>query len=100
MMLAYRTTWIVKPGRMQEALELLTAEVNRTKPKNAVVRIYTPNISPNVLVFEEVWESTEMHDKVWAEYNQDPKTSAFREKSREVIERIIGTDRWNVTELR
>jgi hypothetical protein len=98
-MLAYRTTWIVKQGKMQEALDLLSAESKRAKPKGAQVRVYTPSISPNALIFEDAWESAEAHDDFWAEYNQTPEAAPFWTKWHEVTERSVGTERWNVTEL-
>ena len=68
-MFAYRTTWIIKEGRMQEALELVTRNTEQTKhmmTENVAVRVYTPNLSPNVLVYEDVFESEEEHDRLWA----------------------------------
>jgi hypothetical protein len=99
-MLAYRTTWMVKQGRMQEALDLISAETQRAKSEGAVVRIYTPSIGPNVLVFEMVSETAEAHDAFWTEYNKDPKAAAFWEKWGEVTERSLGSDRWKLAEWR
>jgi hypothetical protein len=100
-MLAYRTTWIVKEGHMQEALEVVSAEIERARKKgDPTMRVYTPDIAPNVLVFEMVSESAEAHDKWWAEYNQTPRAAAFWEKWGEVTERSVGTDRWHLAEWR
>lgn len=98
-MLAYRTTWLVKQGQMVKALQLLVAEGERVKHKGIVIHVYTPEISPWVLVFEEIVENVEAHDKWWAEYNQDPKAPAFWAKWDEVVERSLGTERWNLTEF-
>lgn len=102
-MFAYRTTWIVKEGRMEEALELLNLEAAQVKhvfPKNAVFRAYTPDLSPNVLVFEDAFASTEDHDRYWAAYNGTPQAAAFWPKWGELMERRIGTERWHLAEWR
>lgn len=103
-MLAYRTTWMVKPQRMEEALELLKAEVERSKdrtdqPGVGTARIYTPQISPNVLVFETTFESPSANEAFWAEYYQDSEgAEAFWEQWYEVVERQLGTEIWHLTE--
>jgi hypothetical protein len=101
-MLAYRTTWIVKEGHMQEALEAVSAEIERTRKQgDPLMRVYTPDIAPNVLVFEMVSESAEAHDQFWAAYDRDsPQGTAFWKKWGEVSERSTGTDRWNLAEWR
>jgi hypothetical protein len=103
-MLAYRTTWIVKEGRMQEALEAISAEIERSRPVGTAARVYTPSISPNVLVFETVYQDEAAHRAFWDAYNADsrdsPQGKAFWAKWREVTERSAGTDRWNIAEWR
>ena len=103
-MLAYRTTWIVKQGKMQEALEALSAELDRTVGKvegGITTRVYTPNISPHVLVYEEVWENAAAHDAFWNAYDgTSPEAAPFWTKWNEVIERSVSDDRWNVAEWR
>jgi hypothetical protein len=102
-MLAYRTMWIVKEGRMQEALEAISAEIERVRG-DVVTRVYTPDISPNVLVFETVYEDEAAHRAFWDAYNSDsrdsPQGKAFWAKWGEVTERSVGTDRWNIDEWR
>jgi hypothetical protein len=102
-MLAYRTTWIVKAGQMQKALELLTAEGDRTRdnlPEDSAARVYTPSISPNVLVFEMTFESEAANDQFWAAYNATPEAAQFWKQWHDVTERSIGTERWNLVEVR
>ena len=98
-MLAYRTTWIMKQGRIQEALELMKAEAQRYSPDYAKVRVYTPNISREVLVWELVVENEEAHEEFFADFNATPGAEAFWEKWREMPERATGTERWDVTDL-
>jgi hypothetical protein len=89
---------------MKEAVELITAEIERTKhnrPENVAARVYAPDLGPNVLVFETVYESAEQHDRFWAEYDRTtPEAAAFWEKWYEVTERNAGTDRWSLFEWR
>jgi hypothetical protein len=100
-MIADRTTWIVKQRRMQEALELVTAEIERARTEDVQFRVYTPNISPDVLVFEIAGESVAALDKFWAGYDRDsPEATAFWDKWFEVSKRSVGTDRWNLSEWR
>ena len=102
-MFAYRTTWIVKQGKMKEALELLNAESEKSKhliPEGAIMRAYTPDLSPNVLVFEDAFDSAEDHDQFWAAYNETPQAAAFWQKMHELVERSAGTERWHLTEWR
>ena len=105
-MLAYRTTWIVKPGCMPKALELLKAEMERTaarlqgslSPKSRG-RIYTPYISPDALIFETTYESAQDHDAFWAGYDREsPEAKAFWASWYEVAERTTGTECWTLTE--
>jgi benzoyl-CoA reductase/2-hydroxyglutaryl-CoA dehydratase subunit BcrC/BadD/HgdB len=100
-MIAYRTTWIVKQGRMQEALELLSAEIERTRKEGPQVRVYTPDLSPNVLVFEMASKSVEEHDAWWAEYDRTtPEAAAFWNKWYDVTDRSVDTSRWKLVEWR
>ena len=98
-MLAYRSTWVMNRGCMQEALELFTAEAKRYSPDYAKARVYTPDISRNVLVYELVVENEAAHDKFFADFNATPGAEAFWEKWHELSERSTGTERWTVTEL-
>jgi hypothetical protein len=102
-MFAYRTTWIVKEGRMEEALDLLNAESEQAKhliPENAVLRAYTPDLSPNVLVFENAFDSLEDHARFWTAYNATPQAAVFWPKWHELVERAVGTERWHLAEWR
>ena len=85
---------------MQEALEAISAEIERVRG-DVVTRVYTPDISPNVLVFETVYEDEAAHRAFWDAYDRDSRQGkAFWNKWYEVTERSAGTDRWNVAEWR
>lgn len=99
-MFAYRTTWIVKEGRMQEALELMSAAIDEGKPADAMARIYTPSLSPNALVFEEVWEEDASHEAFWEAYRGSQEGASFFSQLYELVERSTGTERWHVIEWR
>jgi hypothetical protein len=84
---------------MQKALELLKMESERSTLERPRVRVYTPDLSPNLLVFEMDSETAEAHDAFWAAYNKDPGVAAFQEKWHALVERSLGDERWEVTEL-
>ena len=98
-MLAYRWTWLIKRGRMQEALELCETELRSFKRDYVKHRYYTPSISPHVFVYEMVVESDEAKDKWFAEFNATPGADAFWEKWDSLAERWVSTELWNVTEF-
>jgi len=104
-MLAWRTTWQVKQGKMEEATEYLINWVKAENKRNKVkggdgVRIYTPDLSPYLLVYEENWEKLADHDAFWAEMNQNPTTPASWAGWNSLVERQLGNERWIVTELK
>ena len=98
-MYAYRTTVIVKQGCMKKALELQEASAKQYHLKYARERVYTPSISPNVLVHELNVESEEAHDRFFKEFNATPGAPAFWEQWNALIDRYVGTERWTVTDL-
>ena len=98
-MLAYRWTWIIKQGRMKECLELNKTIPQLFKQEYAKIRYYTPSIGPNVFVVEMVVEHEDAKDKWFTEFNATPGADAFWEKMRALGERVVGSERWNVTEL-
>jgi hypothetical protein len=97
-MLAYRWTFLIKQGQMEEALEL-----NKSTPFNpdyVKSRIYTPDLSPNVFVFELDVEDQETVDRFFDEFNATPEAEPFWEKWNALVERHVSTERWNLTEFR
>jgi quinol monooxygenase YgiN len=104
-MLAYRTTWIIREGRMQEALEAISAALDAVNMEEVegglAARVYTPYISPNMLIYEEIWEDVASHDAYWEAMDQTtPEAAPFWTEWAEVTERNVGTDCWNVAEWR
>ena len=62
-MLVNRRTWVVKRGRMREALELFKVEGKRID-SHTPMRLYAPNIgSFDLLALELEFESLEAYEK-------------------------------------
>jgi quinol monooxygenase YgiN len=99
-MLAWRTTWIVKPRCMEKAIEFFETEAQKGLPKNGTFRVYTPHHSPNVLVFEEAWETEQEHDKYWVDLNAAPETAAMWDRLFTIVENSTGTELWDLREWR
>ena len=103
-MLTYRRTWLIKPGKMEEAKEHLVAwvtrESERAELKTGVCRIYVPDLSPNVLVYEESWETQDDREAFWGWLNAQPETTDNYAKWYELAERRVSAERWIVTEIR
>ena len=59
-------------------------------------RVYTPKLSPNVLIFEAVWESAEDHDKFWAEPRSDFSEIWNMDEWFELVEKVANNELWNV----
>ena len=98
-MLAFRTTWIVKPRCMAKALEFFEGKYEAT-PGRVNVRVYTPGYSPNVLVYEETWETQEGHEKWWDEFNAAAESAALWDEWYALVKKPVGTELWNVKEWR
>ena len=99
---------VPKPGHGEVLVKMKAASLNyrdllmiagKYNPDYAKARIYTPNISRNVLIYELVVENEEAHAKFFADFNAMPEAAAFWEKWSELTDRATGTERWNVTEL-
>ncbi|MBN1249909.1 MAG: hypothetical protein JXC32_19760 [Anaerolineae bacterium] len=95
-MYAFRTTWIVKEGKIGEAVALATRDLDKNKPAEAGLRIYTPHFSPSQLVWEELWESIEAHDVFWEKLGAQLEEEGYWDKWNALIERSLGTEVWIV----
>jgi hypothetical protein len=94
-MLAYRRTWHVKLGCMDEALELIHQAVDEFKERGAIGRAYSPHISPaDIIVWEEDWESAEDHDQFWAGLGEG--TKEWFQNWFKVVERGGSQEVWNL----
>jgi hypothetical protein len=97
-MLVDRRTWVVKRGRMEEALELFKAEGKRIGSP-PVWRLYAPNIGGfDLLALELEYESLEAYERSWAEYSASPEAAAFQEKLYELTEVGCANELWALVE--
>ena len=99
-MYAFRTIWKIRPRRMSDALAYFEKYAQEGLPGNGTFRVYTPRYSPNVLVYEETWESEEAHAKYWEDLNASPGAAAMWDGWFEIAEKSTGTEVWNVREWR
>lgn len=104
-MLAFRTTWYVKQGKMARALEILMAEgqrlgeMRKAKGINKPVEghLLSPLFSPDALVMEMLFESVADHDAYWATYDpSDEAGQAFWKEWNELIDHRGGQEVWQV----
>lgn len=98
-MFAFRTTWIVKEGKMEDALQLCRDTAEKVDLKAVESRVYTAYHSPNELVYEELWASIEEHDAFWE--GQEGHRAAlekvgFWDAWGELMERATSTYVWKV----
>jgi hypothetical protein len=97
-MLVNRRTWVVKRGRMQEALELFKAEGKRINSP-ITNRLYAPSIGAfDLLALESEYESLEAFEKDFAGYYASPEGTAFQEKLYELTEVGGGDEFWVLVE--
>ena len=86
-MIVERLTYHLKPGHVQEALELLKGV--RAKLENPdVMRIYAPNIGPpsTLIVVDIEFEDMATRETVWKEWFAKPEAAEFMEKWPSLIE--------------
>jgi len=96
-MLAYRRTWCIKLGCMEEALALIQQAVDSFKERGAIGRAYSPNISPvDIIVWEENWESVEARDQFWAGLDDVPELAEWFQNWFKVVERGGTQEIWNL----
>jgi hypothetical protein len=98
-MLAYRWTWIMKPGGMRGGPELIKTFFGSHKWESAKINCYTPRWSPYFLVFEVVVENEEAHSKWSAEFRAMPGFDAFWDEWSTFAERRVNSECWNLTEV-
>jgi quinol monooxygenase YgiN len=102
-MIAWRNTWPIKPGKMEEALEALKETIEATdRSLNAggVARAYVPFDDANELIFEEVWPDEASQAAFWEGYNASAEAARFWDKWGELVAGPNTTVMWHVTEWR
>jgi quinol monooxygenase YgiN len=102
-MIAWRNTWMVKPGKMAEAVAALKGTIEATDrdlQAGGVARVYTHLDHSNELIFEEAWEDEATQAAFWEAYNASPEAAAFWAKWGELVEGPNVTVMWRVSEWR
>ena len=102
-MIAWRNTWKIKPGKMEEAVQALRETIEAMKPavkKQGTARAYVPFDGTDELIFEEVWEDESSQAAFWEVYNASPEAAAFWTKWGELVDGPNTTVMWHVTEWR
>jgi hypothetical protein len=96
-MLAYRRTWHIKLGRMDQARELIQEPVDSFKERGFIGRAYASHIGPaDVIIWEEDWESEADHDAAWEEIRDAPGTQDWFSRWYEVAERGGTQEIWRL----
>ena len=98
-MIVERAVFCVKRGCMSELVALSkTGEELAMTPHGW--RLYSIKYGANdSLAVEWEFESEAERDTYWDEWWASPQRPAFMEKWNELTKRVVGTERWNVTEL-
>ena len=95
-MIVNRRTNIVKTGRMDELLALVTAERERG---DGTFRIYVSNIGPyDTVAFEFEFESLVEYETFWSEWSATPEGGAFMEKWNDLVKPGGANEIWNLVE--
>ena len=96
-MIVYRTTFKIKPGRMDEAVALCKAE-EELYPAPHAIRTYTDNLAPNdTLAIEFEFENLAEMETFWAGWGAE-RGAAFFEKINELRRSGGINEIWNLHE--
>lgn len=83
-MLVDRRILSIKPGRMEDALEVLTTERTRIDSTRAI-RIYAPSVAAfDQIIVEFEFENWAECEEFWNTWGATPEADAFWEKWRDV----------------
>jgi hypothetical protein len=86
MMIVQRITVHCKPGKVNEAIALVKAEIATSNFPHAV-RMYTPQVdTSNSTINEYEFENVAELEQFWAKWETRPETSIFHEKYGLLIE--------------
>jgi len=97
-MLMNRRTFVVKRGRMEEAIKLLQAEAQRSSRKNHS-RIYTPEVAAFDVICAEIdFDNLSQYEQYWADYFEQPEAAAFLERWVELTETGGTNEIWQLVE--
>jgi len=95
-MLVNRRTFVVKRGRLEEAVALFMAEGERI---GITGRIYVPETgSFDTIAMEREFESLEEYERLWSEYFASPEAAQFQEKWYDLTETGGTNEIWRLVE--
>ena len=95
-MIVNRRTFNVRPGRMEEAVELAAKELERGGNFGAV-RIYTISIGRfDQMAIEWEFQNLAEYEKGWAEWIARPTSADFLDKLNELIKSGGTNEIWNL----
>jgi hypothetical protein len=98
-MVVQRATYNIKPGRMEDALALAKAEIDKGGMESRAVRLYSPNVAPlDVLAVEWEWDSLAQREQEWAKWLATDAAAAFAPKWADVIAGGGTEEIWNLAE--
>ena len=95
-MIVDRRTFVVKKGRMDEAVALAAEERSRI---DGTYRIYRPTIGPiDVVAFEFEGGSLADNERGWVEWSATPEAAEFIKKWNELTEPGGSIEIWTLVE--
>jgi hypothetical protein len=96
-MLAYRRTWYIKVGCMQDALGMIQQAVDLFRERGLAGRAYSSNVGPaDVIVWEEDWPNAQKHDQFWAEFRVSPEAQEWFQQWFKLVERGGTQEIWDL----
>jgi hypothetical protein len=95
-MIVQRLTWLAKRGRVTEAVNLASAERERT---GGTHRIYRDRVGPfNTIVMEFEFEDFEEMETFWSEWFATSEADAFVKKWNDLLEAGGHEEIWTLVE--
>jgi hypothetical protein len=91
-MIVQRITYTLRPGRMQEALDMVFSQIEKEPPPHAV-RVYSPGTgSWDQITLKFEFESVAESDEHWGQWPAKPGTSEYLAKFNELITPPTGSE--------
>ena len=95
-MIVNRFTRIVKNGCMQQAIELVQAEIERVGTPDAT-RVCTAYAGPSsVLIIDFDFDSIAEMDQYWSAWRADPESTVFGDAFNKLTEAGGGSEIWRL----
>jgi hypothetical protein len=96
-MLAYRRTWYIKQGCMQDAVKMIQQGVDIARERGKTGRAYWSNVGPaDVVVWEEDWPSAQEHDQWWVGFSRCAECQEWVQQWLKLVERGGAHEIWDL----